>query len=264
MDPRVSAFFLALCGGALYIALLSFVLPAGDPNAFADFLLDRNTQLFSYPFTLQNLMWLVFFVGCGELAVRFVSGRRETVQLHKHLLPEDERTVLRQQDLGELYHRVRLSDPQGAFWLQRLLARTMLQFQTSGSIAQVNGLFNSTLELYQHEMDLRYNLLRYLVWLIPTLGFIGTVVGISLALNSIGGTFAEWQPQVDLTELGPKLMAALTHKLGVAFYTTLLALLQTAVLMFAMHVIQGREEGALNAIGQYCLDNLVNRLYEPH
>ena len=124
-------------------------------------------------------------------------------------------------------------------------------------------MFNSTLELYQHEIDLRYNLLRYLVWLIPTLGFIGTVVGISLALNSIGTTFAEWRPQVDLTELGPKLMAALTPKLGVAFYTTLLALLQTAVLMFAMHVVQGREERALNAIGQYCLDNLVNRLYEP-
>ncbi len=263
MDARVSAFFLALLAGVAYLTVMSFVYPAGDPSQLADFLFDRNTELFSYPFTLQNLMWLVFFVGFGELSVRFVSGRRETVQLHRQLLPEDERTVLRQQDLGELYHQVRLSDPDNQFWLQRLLARTMLQFQTSGSIAQVNGLFNSTLELYQHEIDLRYNLLRYLVWLIPTLGFIGTVVGISLALNSIGSTFAEWRPQVDLTELGPKLMAALTHKLGVAFYTTLLALLQTAVLMFAMHVVQGREERALNAIGQYCLDNLVNRLYEP-
>ena len=38
-------------------------------------------------------------------------------------------------------------------------------------------MFNSSMELYQHETELRYNLLRYLVWLIPTLGFIGTVAG---------------------------------------------------------------------------------------
>ena len=28
------------------------------------------------------------------------------------------------------------------------------------------------------------------------------------------------------------------------------------------HIAQGREEGALNHAGQYCLDNLINRLYE--
>ena len=38
-----------------------------------------------------------------------------------------------------------------------------------------------------------------------------------------------------------------------AFYTTLPALLPSAVLMFAMHIMQEREEGALNRIGQYCL-----------
>jgi len=27
-----------------------------------------------------------------------------------------------------------------------------------------------------HEIDLRYSMLRYLTWLIPSLGFIGTVV----------------------------------------------------------------------------------------
>ena len=50
--------------------------------------------------------------------------------------------------------------------------------------------------------------------------------------------------------------------LGVAFYTTLLALLQSAVLTFAMHLIQGREEAALNRVGEYRFSNLVNRLYE--
>ena len=67
-----------------------------------------------------------------------------------------------------------------------------------------------------------------------------------------------------LTQLsiGPEMMEQVTGDLGVAFYTTLLALLQSAVLMFAMHIMQEREEGALNRIGQYCLRNLVNRLHQ--
>ena len=138
----------------------------------------------------------------------------------------------------------------------------MLQFQVSESVDQVSAVFNSSMELYQHETELRYNVLRYLVWLIPTLGFIGTVIGIALALEQAGGTFAGIGPNANIAEQAPKMMTRLTGALGVAFYTTLLALLQSAVLMLAMHMVQGQEEGALNRVGQYCLKNLVNRLYE--
>ena len=32
--------------------------------------------------------------------------------------------------------------------------------------------------------------------------------------------------------------------------------------MFVMHIMEEREEGALNRIGQYCLRNFINRLQE--
>ena len=38
------------------------------------------------------------------------------------------------------------------------------------------------MDLFLHEIDLRYSMIRYVVWVIPSLGFIGTVIGISLAL----------------------------------------------------------------------------------
>lgn len=259
MDLRVLTFLGAFVIGLLWVTVLSLLLPAGETvELLPALLVDRYSEI--YPWTIQNLMWVVFFIGAGELLVRHLAGTGETRQLGMRLLPEDDQTVLRQQDIGPIYREVRASDPEGRFWLQRMLSRTMLQFQSTGAIDQVNAVFNSTLELYQHEIDLRYNLLRYIVWLIPTLGFIGTVVGIALALNHAGHTFAEGN--ADLSTLGPQMMTGLTQQLGVAFYTTLLALLQSAVLMFAMHLIQGREEGALNRVGQYCLDNLVNRLYE--
>ena len=48
-----------------------------------------------------------------------------------------------------------------------------------------------------------------------------------------------------------------------AFSTTLLALVMASILVFLQNIIQGREETALNRAGQYCLDNLINRLYSP-
>jgi biopolymer transport protein ExbB/TolQ len=107
------------------------------------------------------------------------------------------------------------------------------------------------MELYLHEIDLKYNMVRYIMWLIPSRGFIGTVIGIAMALNYAGT--AAFQD--------PNLLNELTARLGTAFYTTLMALLLSAVLVFLMHVSQGREERALNDAGQYCLDNLINRLY---
>ena len=85
------------------------------------------------------------------------------------LLPEDHRTVFRRRDIGPIYRRVSESDPDGQFWLQRLLSGALLQYQSTGSIGQVSTMLNMSLELCQNEIELRYNMLRYYVWLIPTL-----------------------------------------------------------------------------------------------
>jgi len=51
-----------------------------------------------------------------------------------------------------------------------------------------------------------------------------------------------------------------TQRLGVAFTTTLLALVMSAVLVLIQSIIQSKEERALNEAGQYCIDNLILRL----
>ncbi|MCY4531304.1 MAG: MotA/TolQ/ExbB proton channel family protein [Gammaproteobacteria bacterium] len=244
----------AICGliiGAIFIGVMSLTLPAN----FGETLLDLSSEY--YPFTIQNLMWLLFFVGLSDVLVRFIRGSRELRQMRLHLLPEDEETMLRAQDLGPIYTRVRPPPLVEPNFLQRLIMRIALQFQSGRSVAQANALLNSSLELFQHEIDLKYNMMRYMVWLIPTLGFIGTVVGIADALGE-AGDMPDTSDQSALTDW----MKELTGSLGLAFDTTLVALLLSAVLVFLMHVAQGREESALNRAGQYCLDNLVNRLYE--
>lgn len=261
MSDRLLMFVGSVIAGMLWIGLLTLVLWAPEPpedRLLADLLLDLYGS-FPYPLTIQNVMWLVFFIGAGELLHRHLQARGEGEQLAKQLLPEDERTVLGQKDLGQFYRKIRTSDLEEKYLLQRLLKSTILQFQASGSTDQANAIFNASVDLYHHEIELRYNLLRYLVWLIPTLGFIGTVAGIALSLADAGSFFsAEAAGDSAPTDI----MAGLVQDLGVAFYTTLLALLQSAVLMAAMHVVQGREERVLNRAGQYTLRNLLNRLYE--
>lgn len=249
---RLMVALISLTISLLVILVMSYLF--GNPESIAgEILLDRHTESFPYPFTIQNSMWVMFFVGCGELWVRFAESSKQLGELRKQYLPEDESSMLRAQDLGAIYQRIRASDGGRKFYLQRLITRCVLQFQASHSVDQANSLFNSSLELFQHELDLRYSMLRYLVWLIPTLGFIGTVVGIAFALNYAAGVE---NPQ------DPTLLAEISSRLGVAFYTTLLALIQSAVLMFGLHIAQDRDEMSLNLSGQYCLDNLINRLYE--
>ncbi|MBP8284328.1 MAG: MotA/TolQ/ExbB proton channel family protein, partial [Chromatiaceae bacterium] len=152
-------------------------------------------------------------------------------------------------DLPPLRARVAgLYDGERGF-LPGLIDLCILQFLASRSVDQTVSVLNSSLELLMHRVDLRYTLLRYLTWVIPTVGFIGTVVGIALALAMIN-------PSATVQPLGE-----IARALGVSFYTTLVALVDSAILVLLLQLVQAREELAVNAAGRYVLVNLINRLY---
>jgi len=246
---RQIAFLISLVSAILVIALLARVLP---PTA-ASIILDIKRA--SWPFTVQNVLWIAFFFGLGELALRWRAGRLEESQFERDYLPLDDETVLRPgDDLTPIYQKVHNSKYRNICFLPRLIERCILNFNLGQSVDQTNSLLNSSLELFLHELDLRYNMIRYITWLIPSLGFIGTVIGIMLALNYAGD-----RANVE----SPEMLYQVTERLGVAFSTTLLALIMAAILVFLQNLIQGREENTLNRSGQYCLDNLINRLYSP-
>ncbi len=241
------AVFSASAGVALCVVLFYAL-----PDKAAKIMIDRGGLI--YPFSVQNCMWVVFCVAVGELILRMRATRIEMQQLRMHYLPEDTRVILQGKDLPELYRRVREQGYADQRFLPRLVARCILQFQISSSVEQCASLMNTTLDLLSHEVDLHYSLLRYVTWLIPSLGFIGTVIGIGHALSYAGepGRFQE-----------PTLLTEVTSRLAVSFDGTLVALLMAAVLLFWQNVVQAKEEHALNLSGQYCLDNLINRLYVP-
>lgn len=245
-DHRPALALLTGCLGIGLCTLFYYVLP----NQAAKIMIDRDGLI--YPFSVQNCMWVVFCIAAGELALRMRAASREMRQLRLHYLPEDPRVVLQAGDLPDIYRRVREDGKSERRFLPRLISRCILQFQISSSVEQCSSLMNTTLDLISHEVDLHYSSLRYITWLIPSLGFIGTVIGIGHALSYAGepGRFQQ-----------PTLLTEVTARLAVSFDGTLVALLMAAVLLFWQNVVQAREEHALNLAGQYCLDNLINRLY---
>lgn len=228
---------------ALLILLLGLLID-GRPGAFW---FGRGAPVFSFPFSIQALMHMLIAVGLAEMYVRWRIARWETAFLSQNLLPEDDETVLQIRDLGAIRRRVSKSFDGDSGFLPSLIDLTILRLQTSQSVDQAATVLNASLELFGQRVDLRYQMVRYLVWVIPTVGFIGTVVGIAAALEFVD------PDQMDLK--------IVTAALSVAFDTTVIALIWSAILVLVQHVVQKREEMALNQAGHYCLNNLINRIY---
>lgn len=101
-----------------------------------------------------------------------------------------------------------------------------------------------------------YSLLKVLIWAIPILGFIGTVLGIS---GAVGGFSATLEGAQDIDALRQSLNG-ITGGLAVAFDTTLVALVMSLMISFPASGMQKAEEDLLTWVDEYCNENLLKRL----
>lgn len=250
---RATLLAMALAVGAAFVALATLLLPEGSPAAVL--LLDyRADAPLPYPLTIQNLMTLLFALGVGDVLHRRRSARAEAQGVRLGLLPEAQRQVLTPRDVGDIRGRVAQAAARGRTYLTDLIEQCLLQFQSGQSVDDTHQVLASMSDLEMHRVDLRYTLLRYLAWVIPTLGFIGTVVGIAGALAALGA------PRGDGGTAG---IEQVVGPLSMAFNTTIIALVESAVLVLLLQFTQRAEEEAINGSSAYCLRELINRLHVP-
>lgn len=95
-----------------------------------------------------------------------------------------------------------------------------------------------------------YNIPRYINWALPILGFIGTVLGISLAADGIQNIVSN---QSSLSQFSGELGQAIAP-LGIAFDTTLIALSLSVFLMWLQTMLQRWEDSLL-----IDFENLIRR-----
>ena len=101
-----------------------------------------------------------------------------------------------------------------------------------------------SLALLWRRYEESYLLPRYISWAVPILGFIGTVLGISLAADGIRRIIAS---DTGLSSLSSDLSGAIAP-LGIAFDTTLIALSLSVVLTLFLSLVQRDEERILATI----------------
>lgn len=119
---------------------------------------------------------------------------------------------------------------------------------------------------YQSQIDLKrletaYTLLQVLIWAIPILGFIGTVLG-------IGDSVREFSVFIQTAEGGGQFstqmrsaLGGVTSGLAVAFNTTFLALVLVMPVMILTSFLNKNEEEILVAVEEYCLEELLPHLH---
>jgi biopolymer transport protein ExbB/TolQ len=107
---------------------------------------------------------------------------------------------------------------------------------------------------YLSDMDVErshagYALVRIVIWATPMLGFLGTVIGITMALGDLS-------PEA-LVNSPKEAMEGLLAGLSVAFDTTALALTLSIVLMFLQFLTQQVETQLLSLVDQRITDDLA-------
>lgn len=135
----------------------------------------------------------------------------------------------------------------------RRLRQALIRFNKTKDSKEVDDLLNTLSELDGAGIESAYGNIRYLAWLIPTLGFIGTVVGIGLAISGFGRIIASVSSFAEIKGLIP----GVTRDLGIAFDTTLLALVLTAILLASTAYVQKREEELLLLVDRFSIEDVA-------
>ncbi len=99
----------------------------------------------------------------------------------------------------------------------------------------------------------RFTLTRYILYLLPVIGFIGTVEGISKALMNISKVL----PMVKDLDGFMNNLTGVTSALQIAFDSTLLALFLSAALMLAQTLVHRRAEDLLARLDRWVVDHLL-------
>ncbi len=136
--------------------------------------------------------------------------------------------------------------------------RALALWLGSKDVGRVSTWLSSESSRDQGSSDSSYALSRVLMWAIPILGFIGTVQGLGQAVAGFGVLGGS----ADVTAIKGAI-GQVTVGLGVAFDTTLLALVLTTFLMFPLTSFQRREENLFGEMDNYLDDVLLARLPSP-
>ena len=243
----VNFWLISLMGLLLFIAIYTLTLLFLRPTFVGVLLYERG-------FTQFLVIYLACFV-VSLTVIKLIKLQQESVALRRSWVPQ---TVTfdnpRSRDLLTLQNNLTKQNQLLPIRCSRILGA----YIQSGSrkVASELALDDST--FYLSATETSYTFPRVLVWAIPLLGFIGTVIGISQAVNGFS-SFLEQAGEIEQIKEG---IGTVTSGLAVAFDTTLLALLLSVLVMIPLVLVERMESRLLLRIDIYINDFVLPRFKE--
>jgi hypothetical protein len=238
---------------AICIPLWQWSVPINSSgNQWAGWTPERFGRLLLGP---EQIACYCAFTWAGFILLsRYLEMRRQRKAFDLGFLPSEDGLRILPEDARPLVRKLeQITSRKGPFLLANMIRLGLSKYAASRSAADVGETVRQQAEVDQSRLATSMATVQYLAWALPALGFIGTVRGLASSLTMA--------PRAD--EDVPAFFDQTTRYLTVAFDTTLIALLLSLVLMFLLHSVQRDEEGLVIDCQQYCLENLVNRLYDP-
>jgi biopolymer transport protein ExbB/TolQ len=174
---------------------------------------------------------------------------RHRALLQKELIPLAEGVRVLPEDTRVLSRDLQALPPlQREALLPRALLAALQRFGATRNIQDVSSATHAYCATEAERLESELSMIRYIAWAIPSIGFIGTVRGIGEALGQ-----AHKAIEGDIF--------GVTQNLGVAFNSTLVALLLSIVLMFLVHRLQLLQERYVLDTEAYCEEHLTRHLH---
>ena len=187
------------------------------------------------------MLWAVAMIGFKTRATHLEQELLEQdpvrVPEGMRILPEDTREYVRQLESIPVIQQQSL--------VVRASKAALARFGATRNVQDVSDAGHSVCHAEAERLDSELSMVRYIAWAIPAIGFIGTVRGIGNALA-----------QAHKAVTGD--ISGVTENLGVAFNSTLVALLLSLLLMFLLHNLQLAQERLVLDAETY-LDNRLLR-----
>ena len=193
----------------------------------------------------------MFFVGMAALLLKLLDVAGQYPRLAEPLLGPKLRGGQTDENFDALLARLdRLPQARQGDYLVRRLRETLEYVRRHGSADSLFDQLKYLAEVDADRVHASHALIRVVIWAIPILGFLGTVVGITIAIANLSPDALE------------NSLPAVTAGLGVAFDTTALALTLSMILMFTQFGIDRAESRLLDQVDQRANDELEGRFQQ--
>ncbi len=191
-----------------------------------------------------------FILGLWVIAIMAYKARNtlaERRMLDEELLPIEPGMSILPEDVREYARPLQAVGGDREYLLPRALLAALQRFGSTGNVQDASEAVREVCDTESDRLDSELSMVRYIVWAIPSIGFIGTVRGIGQAL-------AQAHRAVEGDIVG------VTVSLGVAFNSTFIALIISIVIMFLMHQLQLLQERLVLQAHSYTDVHLLRQL----